>query len=497
MDKFTPPTSNSVDPNEFAPRRNVLNSTPRLAIVGSNKGAGVSSFVLGLLYELSQRGIPVAAAKLDSSLVETTHYRRITKCLAHTIEPWLLNKSQMLSSLSRLSKNAKLMLLIGDGGLYDKRPPAFSGISDADILKVSQTPAILVVDAEKTTESLAAFVLGCCNYNPGVKIVGIVATKVKSIEQNERIREALDAVVAIKYLGGIPYDKNSPEVFDNINPSLITRKQLVTYQKRVKNYVNVDTILELSRIASPLPLDQSALEQHPYCCRIGVADDAAFHLVVQDNLHILRQHGAELKSFSPLADAAIPEDCHALYFPGGQVKLYCNELCKNTSMLDSIREFVNRGGLVYAEGDACAYFCQELRVSDSGAQHHGLGILPATATSFMEKFDPDYFPLCTIRGVLDNFLVHNGGLLRGIRDGRWMIRTLSKVPCCLELFDQAEVVDCRNSNNKEVIAHIGGYCPVPNVMLSLAQMHWGANPVVARNFVERVKGNVADLQAAL
>ena len=494
MEKFS--TSIVNDSAEFAHRINVLNLTPRLAIVGGSKGAGVSSFVLGLLFELTQKGISVATAKLNSSLVETTHYRRITKCLSHTIEPWLLNKSQMLSSLSRLSQNAQLMLLIGEGGLFDRRPAAFSGLSDADILKVTQTPAILVVDAEKMTESLAAYIFGCCNYSEGVNIVGIVANKVKNIEHNKRIQEVVESLGSVKYLGGIPYEKNSPEVFDKTNPSLITRTQLVAYQKRIKNHVNVKAILELSKIASPLPLDPSALEQHPNCCRIGVADDAAFHLVIQDNLHILRQHGAELKSFSPLSDTGIPEDCQALYFPGGQVKLYCKELCKNTSMLESIREFVKRGGPIYAEGDACAYFCQELRLSDSSTKYQGLGILPAKATSFMEKFDPDYFPLCTIRGVKDSFLVHNGGLLRGVRDGRWLIKTTATVPCCLELFDQAEIVDCRNNNDKEIMAHVGGYCPVPNVMLSLAQMHWGANPIVARNFVEKTINSVAGLKTA-
>ena len=495
MEKINAPTVNFVEPTEFAPRRNILNSTPRLAIVGSGKEAGVSSFVLGLLFELNQRGVSVATAKLNSSLVETTHYRRITKCLSHTIDPWLLNKSQMLSSLSRLSKNAKLMLLVGEGGLFDKRPAAFSGLSDADILKASQTPAILVLDAERTTENLAVFVLGCCNYNPGVKIIGIVANKVKSAEQNERIQTALNAVVSIKYLGGIPYKENSPDVFDGVNPSLITKKQLLDYQKRVRDYVNIDALLELSKVASPLPLDMLALEQQPNCCRIGVADDAAFHLVIQDNLHILRQNGAELKSFSPLSDTEIPDNCQALYFPSGQIKLYCRELCENKSMLDSIRTFTERGGLIYAEGDACAYFCQDLHLSDLGAKYQGLGIMPAAAISFMEKFDNDYFPLCSIRGVQNSFLVHNGGLLRGIRDGRWLIRPTASVPSCLELFDQAEVVDCRN-NNKEVIAHNGGFCPTPNVILSLAQMHWGANPVVARNFVEKIKSSAPKMFAA-
>jgi cobyrinic acid a,c-diamide synthase len=467
-------------------RKSLLNTAPRLAIVGASQGAGVSSFVLGLLTELNQRGVPVATAKLNSSLIETTHYRRITRCLSHTLDPWLLNKSQMLSSLSRLSKGAKLTLLIGEGGLFDKRPAAFSGLSDADILKASQTPAILVIDASAMTENVAVFVLGCCNYNPGVRIIGVVANKVKDAEQDERIRTAINSVTSIKYLGGIPFEHNAMPVFNNVNPSLITKAQLQSYQIRARDFVNIDGILELARTASPLPFDPMATEQQEICCRIGIADDAAFHLVIQDNLNILRQNGAELKSFSPLTDATIPENCNALYFPSGQIKLYLKELFNNKSMLNAIKSFAEQGGIIYAEGDACVYFCKELDLIDASEKQYGLGIIPAVATAFMDKFDNDYFSLCSIRGTHNNFLIHNGGLLRGVRDGRWSLKLESSVPCCFELFDQAEVAACKE-NKRDIIAHNGGFCIGPNIMLSIAQVHWGTNPAVAKNFIEKAK----------
>ncbi len=477
---------NKTDKITFESRKSLLNTAPRLAIVGASKGVGLSSFVLGLLTELSLRNIPAATAKLNSSLIETTHYRRITRCLSHTLDPWLLNKSQMLSSLSRLSKGAKLTFLIGEGGLFDKRPLAFSGLSDADILKASQTPAVLVVDASAMTENIAAFVLGCCNYNPGVRIVGVVATKVQNPEQDERIKNAISAVTSIKYLGGIPVDDDTQPVLNNINPSLITKTQLQTYQARVHNHININALLDLARLASPLPFDPTLASPKEICCKVGVADDAAFHLVIQDNLNILRQNGAELKSFSPLQDETIPDGCNALYFPSGEIKLYLKELFNNKTMLDSIRSFIDQGGMIYAEGDACVYFCKELELLDTNEIQTGLGILPATATAFMDKFDNDFFSLCSIRGTNSNFLIHNGGLLRGIRDGRWAIKLEEAVPCCFELYDQAEVVSARE-NKKDIIAHNGGYSIGPNVLLSIAQIHWGTNPAVATNFVDYAK----------
>ena len=47
---------------------------------------------------------------------------------------------------------------------------------------------------------------------------------------------------------------------------------------------------------------------------------------------MLRQYGAELVEFSPLADRALPPDLDGIYFGGGYPELHAEALSANSRM---------------------------------------------------------------------------------------------------------------------------------------------------------------------
>ena len=68
-------------------------------------------------------------------------------------------------------------------------------------------------------------------------------------------------------------------------------------------------------------------------CHIGNrARDEAFCFAYAETLDALRDAGAELVFFSPLRDAALPENIGGLYLPGGYPELYAKQLSENCAL---------------------------------------------------------------------------------------------------------------------------------------------------------------------
>jgi cobyrinic acid a,c-diamide synthase len=107
--------------------------------------------------------------------------------------------------------------------------------------------------------------------------------------------------------------------------------------------------------------------------RVGLARDAAFCFVYEENLALLRELGAELVPFSPRDDARLP-DVDALYLPGGYPELHAEALARNATMRDAVLAHVRAGKPTVAECGGMMYLGRSLTTVD-GAVHAGVGAL--------------------------------------------------------------------------------------------------------------------------
>ncbi len=109
---------------------------------------------------------------------------------------------------------------------------------------------------------------------------------------------------------------------------------------------------------------------------IAVAYDIAFSFVYQANLDDLRRLG-ELRFFSPLKDNELPQ-CDLLYLPGGYPELYSRQLADNKTMMASVKDFVENGGMVFAECGGFLYLCHDI----DGVEMCGVFNITASMVNF-------------------------------------------------------------------------------------------------------------------
>ncbi|ARU05063.1 hypothetical protein CCO03_10505 [Comamonas serinivorans] len=113
--------------------------------------------------------------------------------------------------------------------------------------------------------------------------------------------------------------------------------------------------------------------------RIAVAHDAAFAFVYPANLACLRQLGAEVALFSPLAGDALPP-CDAVWLPGGYPELHAQALGQQQALRQQLAEHVAHGKPVWAECGGMLALAEQLHWPSRALALPLWGLLPATVT---------------------------------------------------------------------------------------------------------------------
>jgi cobyrinic acid a,c-diamide synthase len=205
--------------------------------------------------------------------------------------------------------------------------------------------------------------------------------------------------------------------------------------------------------------------------RIGVARDRAFSFYYEDNLDLLRQHGAEVIPFSPLTDNSLPKDLDALYLGGGYPELYAGQLSSNRSMLDSIESFISSDRPVYAECGGMIYLSEQLTATD-GAAYAMVGALPMSIemTGKLSQFG-----YVTVEFTRDCLLGPSGTFIRG---HSFHYSRLIGLPALETSYN----VQYSLSGQQEAEGFIRG-----NTLASYIHLHFRASPHVAKNFVKFIR----------
>lgn len=106
--------------------------------------------------------------------------------------------------------------------------------------------------------------------------------------------------------------------------------------------------------------------------RIAVANDACFSFIYPTNLDLLRDLGAEVCEFSPIAGEPLPE-CDALWLPGGYPELHTVALRENVRFFEGLRAHLDARKPLLAECGGMLVLLDEL--SDGDGQAHPMAAL--------------------------------------------------------------------------------------------------------------------------
>ena len=93
--------------------------------------------------------------------------------------------------------------------------------------------------------------------------------------------------------------------------------------------------------------------------RIAYARDEAFGFYYADDLDTFSRLGVKMLPFNTLHDSRLPE-ADALFIGGGFPEKNMRELSGNASMMQAVRDAINKGIPAYAECGGLMYLCNSI-----------------------------------------------------------------------------------------------------------------------------------------
>ncbi|MEM0977318.1 MAG: cobyrinate a,c-diamide synthase [Pseudomonadota bacterium] len=343
-----------------------------LVIAAPTSGSGKTTLTLGILRALAEKGYAVRSAKSGPDYIDGAFHAHATGQTCVNLDAWAMTPDR----LRTLAQGKDLLIVEGAMGLFDGAAHDGSG-STADVAAALRLPIVLVVDASRQSQSIAALVHGFATYRQGTHIAGIILNKVGSTRHIQGLTAAL-LPLGIPVLGTLP---NTPEIeLPSRHLGLVQAEEradldafLTKVARHISDHIPLTSLIDLAEEIAPPKLKTHRL--YPPAQRIAVAKDAAFAFAYPHLLMDWRAKGADLAFFSPLADDPVP-DADFVLLPGGYPELHAGRLAANATFMSSLRAAPQ----VY--GECGGYMVMGDGLIDKEGRRHAMAGLLRLETSF-------------------------------------------------------------------------------------------------------------------
>ncbi|MFE6080300.1 cobyrinate a,c-diamide synthase [Streptomyces virginiae] len=476
-------------------------NVPRLVIAAPSSGSGKTTVATGLMAAFSERGLAVSPHKAGPDYIDPGYHALATGRPGRNLDAFMCGPELVAPLFAHGAAGCDLAVVEGVMGLYDGAAGRGELASTAQVAKLLRAPVVLVVDASSQSRSVAALVHGFASFDPQVRLGGVILNKVGSDRHEVMLREALEeagmpvlgvlrrapqVATPSRHLGLVPVAERHTDALASVS----------ALAAQVRAGCDLDALMALARTAPPLdceawspaaalthssgrtsaspasgaqgsggdapgngavPADLGgAPGRRPV---IAVAGGAAFTFSYAEHTELLTAAGAEVVTFDPLRDEALPSGTAGLVIGGGFPEMYAPELSANEPLRAAVAAFAAAGGPVAAECAGLLYLGRSLDGKPM------CGVLDADAR-MSERLTLGYREAVALS---DSALARAGTRLRGHEFHRTVIEP------------GAGAAPAWGFTHPE--RRVEGFVQ-QGVHASYLHTHWAAEPSVARRFTE-------------
>lgn len=342
---------------------------PRLVVGACQGRSGKTTFTLGLLKALQSKGLEVQPFKKGPDYIDPSWMTYASGQPCRNLDAFMMSREEVEHTFIKHALNKDIAVIEGAMGLFDGLDVEGSN-STAQIAYIIDAPVILVVNCQRITRSVAALVNGVVDFDPRITIGGVILNNVARPRHQNIMIESIKRYCKVPVIGTLPKSKDI-EIPDR-HLGLIPAGEQDQLQERVEKLgqlvldnVDLDQLLTIARATKPVkevinPIKAVAKDGGP---TIGVIKDRTFSFYYPENLEALEENGAKLVMIDSVENKNLPK-IEGLYIGGGFPELMAEDLSKNQSLREQIKNEIEKGLPVYAEGGGLMYLTQSITVNE-------------------------------------------------------------------------------------------------------------------------------------
>lgn len=356
-----------------------------IVIAAPSSGSGKTVVTLALIRALRQAGHAVASAKTGPDYIDPAFHALASGRACINLDAYAMRPDLLGDLAARQAAEADLLVIEGVMGLFDGA--ASGGGSTADLAAHLDLPVVLVIDAGRQSQSVAALARGFRDHRPDITLAGVLLNRCGS-DRHRAMLEAALATIDMPVFGAVPRD--AALALPERHLGLQQAGEHADFEGFVERaatliaeHSDLTRIIAAARPIRPPSTGAAPTSLAPLGQRIAVARDLAFSFAYPHLLDGWRRQGAELCFFSPLADEGPGPECDAVFLPGGYPELHAGRLAAAEIFRAGMHRAAARNALIYGECGGYMALGDDLTDAE-GTRHQMLGLLPLE-TSFAQR----------------------------------------------------------------------------------------------------------------
>ncbi|XHS77582.1 cobyrinate a,c-diamide synthase [Burkholderiaceae bacterium UC74_6] len=345
-------------------------ATTALMVSAPASGQGKTSVTAAMARSARRRGQRVRVFKTGPDYLDPMVLERASGHPVYQLDLFMAGLEACRTLLAQAAAEADLILVEGVMGLFDGDP------SSADLAAAFGLPVLVVIDASAMAQTFAALATGLQRFREDVSVCAVVANRVAGAAHARMVGQALPA--SLPLLAALPRSEGLrlPER----HLGLVQAMELPQIDEQLDAWADAwdaasaGVDLPFARVEWPAPVASMEAPKPLAGKRIAVARDACFSFIYPANLDGLRDLGAELRLFSPLAGEPLP-DCDALWLPGGYPELHPEKLAANAGFFTALALHLEARKPLLAECGGMLCLLESL-TDKEGRVHRMAGLIP-------------------------------------------------------------------------------------------------------------------------